>query len=263
MSLFYKISNTWKQSSIYYKLNSTTWKEAKNIWYKTAGGWKPVWEYSWVTGTWTACTVACGGGTQTRTVSCKRNDGLNKPDIFCNSLALKPAAQQACNTHSCNLDVYVGEQQYKCFVTEKSGGPFAVALSNARAIGSVAYGDATNWRWPYPISISNPYTSLTPPLTLEFLSRWNARFGDRTVRGYLYVDTDRGRIVSAQSSTKSACCVDLRVVVTINYIPAFLNLYHQIWTSKSNQHMACYLSNSSTRPMLKCTDSKGNIYRHY
>lgn len=115
MSLFYKISNTWKQSSIFYKLNSTTWKEAKNIWYKTTSGWKPVWEYSWLAGAWSACSMPCGGGIQTRTVTCKRNDGLNKADIFCNALTSKPAGQQPCNTQACvTYDPSAGECTSTC-----------------------------------------------------------------------------------------------------------------------------------------------------
>lgn len=263
MSFFYKISNTWKKCSVYYKNTNDTWKEVKNIWYKTTSGWKPVWQYAWVAGSWSECSVPCGGGIQTRTVNCTRNDGVAKPEIFCAEFNTKPSSQQDCNTQGCNLDINVGGQQYKCFVTEKSGGPFAVSLANARPIGSVAYGDATNWTWPYPIVVGNPYPDLTPPLTLEFISKWNARFGDRSVRGYLYVDTDRERIVATSSPSGSSCCVYIHAVVTINYIPAFLNLYHQIYTSKSNQHMACYLSYAASAPMIKCTDARGNIYRHY
>ncbi len=101
MSLFYKISNTWRKCNIYYKLNSTVWKELKNIWYKTSNGWKPAWQYNWITGSWSACSAPCGGGIQTRTVTCRRNDGLTKHDIFCNDLGSKPAVQQGCNTQAC------------------------------------------------------------------------------------------------------------------------------------------------------------------
>lgn len=43
-----------------------------------------------------------GGGVQTRTAKCKRNDGGYVADNFCTKYGLaKPSVSQACNTHSC------------------------------------------------------------------------------------------------------------------------------------------------------------------
>lgn len=56
--------------------------------------------YSWQIGAWGACSVtACGQtGTQSRSVICKRNDGVTAADASCGS---KPAVSQACSTPSC------------------------------------------------------------------------------------------------------------------------------------------------------------------
>ena len=55
--------------------------------------------YSWQTGSWGTCSKTCGGGTQTRTVSCKRNDGVTVSSTYCSGT--KPATSQTCNTQSC------------------------------------------------------------------------------------------------------------------------------------------------------------------
>lgn len=58
--------------------------------------------YTWVVGTWAACSVKCGGGTRSRSVNCTRNDGTTVSDTFCINLGLtKPIASEVCNTAPC------------------------------------------------------------------------------------------------------------------------------------------------------------------
>lgn len=59
--------------------------------------------YSWDTGGWGACSASCGGGTQTRSVTCERAcDTTTVADGSCSGG--KPAISQACNPQSCSAD---------------------------------------------------------------------------------------------------------------------------------------------------------------
>lgn len=62
----------------------------------------PEYSYSWTVGEYGACSAtACGTtGTQTRTVSCVRNDGELVLDAFCTDP--KPATSKACSAKACN-----------------------------------------------------------------------------------------------------------------------------------------------------------------
>jgi parallel beta-helix repeat protein len=61
----------------------------------------PTYTYSWVVGTWSACSAtACGTqGVQTRSVICKRDDGVSMADSYC--VTVKPAASQPCAAAAC------------------------------------------------------------------------------------------------------------------------------------------------------------------
>ncbi len=59
----------------------------------------PTYTYAWSTGVFGACSSSCGGGSQTRSVTCQRNDGVSVADSYCSGS--KPAASQACNTQAC------------------------------------------------------------------------------------------------------------------------------------------------------------------
>ena len=98
------ISNTWKNIKYGYVNVNNVWKKMKNIYTNVNGVWKPLWSYSWYTGNWSNCSAECGGGTQTRTVYCKRNDNVQVDDNFCSGT--KPISSQSCNIQECAVCKY-------------------------------------------------------------------------------------------------------------------------------------------------------------
>lgn len=57
--------------------------------------------YHWESTAWTTCTVTCGGGTQTRTVSCLDINNTAASASLC-EVALTPPTQQSCNLQLCD-----------------------------------------------------------------------------------------------------------------------------------------------------------------
>lgn len=55
--------------------------------------------FAWNPTAWGTCSLSCGGGTHSRTVSCKRSDGAAAPDTSCDGA--KPPTSESCNTQSC------------------------------------------------------------------------------------------------------------------------------------------------------------------
>lgn len=98
MPLLVKQSGSWRNARPAVKVNGA-WKAPVNVYIKQSGTWKPVWTYSWQTGGWSSCSASCGGGTQSRSVTCLRSDGITAPDAYCPGS--RPASSQSCNTHSC------------------------------------------------------------------------------------------------------------------------------------------------------------------
>lgn len=86
---------------------SDGWHSVPQIYIKVGTTWRKLYNFSWETGSWSGCNKLCGGGTQTRTVKCKREDGSYWPDSICQQqVGAKPATSQSCNTGSCDWYFY-------------------------------------------------------------------------------------------------------------------------------------------------------------
>lgn len=59
--------------------------------------------YSWLTGSWRTCSSQC---TQTRSVTCRRNDGQTASDSFCSGT--KPPTSRTCTGGSCTYSWQTG-----------------------------------------------------------------------------------------------------------------------------------------------------------
>lgn len=120
MSHYVNVSNSWKTTKQTYVNVSGSWKSCINIYVKASNEWKPLYNYWWATGDWSTCSATCGGGTQTRAVTCHRSHATNNAldqqamtDTYCTkTVGTKPITQQSCNTQSCNECQYNANTYY-------------------------------------------------------------------------------------------------------------------------------------------------------
>ncbi|XP_062486778.1 papilin isoform X2 [Pezoporus occidentalis] len=65
---------------------------------------------TWSTGPWSECSASCGEGVQTRTVTCRTQQGSQAPDFAC-LMEPKPSATQPCLKESCIQEIgwHVGD----------------------------------------------------------------------------------------------------------------------------------------------------------
>lgn len=57
--------------------------------------------HSWYSGDWGNCSKSCGGGIQTRTVACMRDNGTFVDESNCSSAGTRPEDTKSCNTQAC------------------------------------------------------------------------------------------------------------------------------------------------------------------
>ncbi|KAI9551632.1 hypothetical protein GHT06_021967 [Daphnia sinensis] len=67
---------------------------------------------TWSSGEWSSCSKSCGGGTQTRPVTCRDHLGQTLPDHRCHP-AGRPEYSQSCHTDPCPTEPPVPEKTYK------------------------------------------------------------------------------------------------------------------------------------------------------
>ena len=61
--------------------------------------------YAWAGTAWATCSQLCGGGSQTRTITCQQADGTVVVNSNCSGTM--PASTQACNTQACSSAMWV------------------------------------------------------------------------------------------------------------------------------------------------------------
>jgi hypothetical protein len=109
MPIYKKSGGSYRTQEIYKKKTNNAYEyQLKNLYKKSNGVYIPIYKYSWDISDWSECSEPCGPGIQTRTVRCKRSDGIFKSDIFCNDI-VKPATTQDCNLKSC----WVAPSEYR------------------------------------------------------------------------------------------------------------------------------------------------------
>lgn len=85
------------------------------------GSWLPVTgSFTWSSSAWSACSMNCGSGTQTRTVTCQRSDGSTVPDASCPGA--KPATSQGCTDVSGCAYSYSAWSGYSACTASCGGG---------------------------------------------------------------------------------------------------------------------------------------------
>lgn len=126
MPISIKVSNTWRNLAQAHVKVSNSWRPCVNIHVNVNGTWKSLYHYWWDTGSWSTCSAKCGGGTQTRSVTCirehtkdsrKGSNWKSMDDSFCTKNGLsKPSTSQTCNTQGCTkkCKYYANGAIYNC-----------------------------------------------------------------------------------------------------------------------------------------------------
>lgn len=91
---------------------------------------------AWVVGSWSQCSLSCGGGKQTRSVECRDKNGV-RPDADCPNP--KPATEQSCNTDGCactpidkNLSLTVPNENNKVDILVVVDDSFSMTEDNTK-----------------------------------------------------------------------------------------------------------------------------------
>ncbi|MFZ5439745.1 MAG: thrombospondin type-1 domain-containing protein [Myxococcota bacterium] len=105
--------------------------------------------YTWQTSAWSACSMTCGGGTMTRTLSCVDATGQVVSSTLCTGTP--PATTQTCNTQACPTYTWQTSAWSACSMTCGGGTQTRSALC-VDATGQV---------------VSNTLCTGTPPMTMQ------------------------------------------------------------------------------------------------
>jgi hypothetical protein len=111
-------------------------------------------QYSY--GTWSTCSVTCGGGGQTRTVNCVSSTGVAYPDNTHCAGTTEAATQQVCNTATCPSYGWTAQSWAACSVTCGAG-------VQSRSVQ--CFDNANDPTHLHPVNIN--FCTLTQPVTVQ------------------------------------------------------------------------------------------------
>lgn len=63
-------------------------------------------KYEWMTGGWTECSDACGGGSRTRNVDCRASSTKEITSELLCTAEEKPPSREDCNTEECKVRLF-------------------------------------------------------------------------------------------------------------------------------------------------------------
>lgn len=203
--IYIKDSTGWKEVQVFDRA-SGQWRAVGQVYLCNAQGvWVPSIQYQWVPGAWGTCSVECGGGTQTRTITCADMQGNTAPDWCCTdplgNVGPKPATSQACNTNPCKTYLWAIGAWGACSV-QCGGGTQTRSVVCEDTTGAV-YADsvcvAQVGAKPNTSRVCNTQTCQVPRWQVGPWSECSAPCGGGTqTRTVTCVDQDSGEIIADQ-----------------------------------------------------------------
>lgn len=147
MSSYVNVSSTWKLVKYSHVNVNGSWKSCNNIYVNANGTWRPLHAYWWNVGGWETCSASCGGGTQTRSVTCMRSDytdhnldQISVSDSLCSKFGLtKPSTSQTCNTQACMECKYTTSINWTCMTNSDVAKNYCFILWNGTIASKLSH----------------------------------------------------------------------------------------------------------------------------